>query len=107
MLNHEESLRHRRYPNSNRRYKARINCYMNNVLQAWIFFQEKNIERPQINQDNIFQMYFPYGDFDTVVSILRNERPIFLSIWGDFRKPKDMYCEISTNPEPAGEEEGQ
>jgi hypothetical protein len=55
--------------------------------------------KTEINRDRL-RVNYPLSSFHDIIDILRNEKPLFLTIFSDLNK-----CELSTTHEPVGEGE--
>lgn len=84
--------------------KAYISCWKDGAFQGYIdFFDLDDLQSPSINSNGSLHLSYPVERLDSVVSLLREESPVYISIWGI---APNLYCRVSTTNEPIGEEEG-
>ena len=88
---------HEEQPGSNE--KVKINCFMGDRTVGYITFCTGDIQPPERLHTGALSVYFPYERFHEIITTVRYEKPLFLSIYGT----KSM---ISTVHEPVGEQEG-
>ncbi|MBI5675600.1 MAG: hypothetical protein HZC48_07235 [Nitrospirae bacterium] len=81
---------------------ARITLYRGQAPVGDLFFIKDEEPMPPRNLPlSPFRIYFPLSHFDTIMSILRNEKPLYANI------TSTGYAYIGTTQyEPVGEEEG-
>ncbi|KPJ75805.1 MAG: hypothetical protein AMJ54_13725 [Deltaproteobacteria bacterium SG8_13] len=71
-----------------------------------VSFTEVQPRRPRIATGGIYYVELPLSRFDSVLSILRNERPVRLMYLADpAQQNQGIVAYITTLKEPTGEEE--
>ncbi|HBR53214.1 MAG TPA: hypothetical protein DEA82_03120 [Flavobacteriaceae bacterium] len=81
---------------------ANISCYKNGVYQGTIYFVSGAVNEPTINSNGSLSLYYSFDKFESIYTVCREERPVYIEIWG----ASDKYCRVTTDSEPVGEEEG-
>jgi hypothetical protein len=70
---------------------------------ALLTFEETPNKKNVRKTEGEFEAFFSLADWDAIVDILRNERPLYFGFHG---LKSDGTVEIKTRKEPPGEEEG-
>jgi hypothetical protein len=79
--------------------KVAINCFMEDKTVGYITFVDGDVPPPEVLHTGAVQLYFPYSRFQELMTTIRYEKPLYLSVYGD----KSV---LSTVHEPVGEQEG-
>ena len=79
--------------------KVVINCFMGDKTVGYIAFIKGTLPSPEVLHTGALRLYFPFERFNEIMTTLRYEKPLYMSIYGD----KSV---VSTVHEPVGEQEG-
>ena len=79
--------------------KVVINCFLGEKTVGYITFIDGDMPLPEILHTGALRLYYPFSRFNEIMTTLRYEKPLFMSIYGD----KSV---VSTVKEPVGEQEG-
>ncbi len=79
--------------------KVKINCFMGDRTVGYLTFIEGEVPPPERLHTGAINAFFPYERFHEIITTLRYEKPLYMSIYGH-------KTVISTVHEPVGEQEG-
>lgn len=79
--------------------KVKINCFMGDRTVGYITFYDGPLPDPEVLHTGALSLSFPYSRVHEIVTTVRYEKPLFMSIYG-------TKSVISTVKEPVGEQEG-
>lgn len=80
---------------------AQIQCYFNAQYVGSLVFHREIIPDNSLDDDGHIRLHFSFEEFDRVLDLLRNEKPLFLWL-----NPPNLIGGIATDDlEPVGEGE--